>query len=216
MRRWQFSWAWFIGAVLASVLSMGDKCSSPPNPGPTPTPVPTATPTPTPVPTPASPCPVKVTGTVYINAKPWGQGLDSTIRVRGDFAFCAAVGADGASDCHLEGVAQPGRAACEMYLAGGCPIWFYRQGDGPIRRLRQDEPDENAMSGDHWGSPPGYQRDDPQTPAFEGWPSECGLQRDSDGNPAAGFFAIVHGAGQARACLPNSPGTCSPWVDVDH
>jgi hypothetical protein len=67
--------------------------------------------------------------------------------------------------------------------------------------------------------------DDPQTPPFEGSPSECGLQRDAEGFPKAGPFIIAHGAGEVRACDANQKncGECrgpgggkAPGCAVDH
>lgn len=108
----------------------------------------------------------------------------------------------------------PRRAECELELAGGCPVWEYGIAGGHQGKCLQVADDPN-ISCDHFGSPPGDQRDDPQTPEFEGKPAECGWQRDGMGNPMAGFFMIAHGKGAVRACAPDYGG-CSPWLAVDH
>lgn len=192
-----------------------------PEPTPTPTPVPTPTPTPTPVPTPTPtptpvsylPKPLAPGAEVYLNNKVHGQGLDSTVRVRGDKEFCQIIhGPAAVADCHLEG--WPNRALAEMELLGGCPIWQYRQvWDTTTRACLQVEEDERRMSCDHFGSV--EFRDDPITPEFEGQPAECGKQRDPWGRPMAGFWIVAHGNGQVRACRPDGNG-CGPWVGVNH
>lgn len=147
---------------------------------------------------------------MYLNNKVHGQGLDSTVRVRGDKEFCFLIHGVYDIDCHLEG--WPNRALAEMELAKGCPVWEYKQGN-EIRDCHQVENDESRMSCDHFGSV--EYRDDPITAAFEGKPEQCGLQRDGQGNPKAGFWIVAHGKGQVRACLPSGMG-CGPWVEVDH
>lgn len=190
-----------------------------PEPTPTSTPVPTPTPTPIPTPTPTPPpgtfCPkpLAVGSEVYMNAKAYGQGFDSTVRVKGDPAFCLAIHGVVTNDCHLEG--WPTRVQCEMELIGGCPIWQWQtdQHPGITACLDKDPYSTGGMSCDHFGNV--EFRDDPVTPQFEGQPVECGLQRDSVGHPMAGFFTIAHGLGRVRACKPGGTG-CSPWRPVDH
>lgn len=133
--------------------------------------------------------------------------------MRGDLAFCQAIHGDVAvADCHLEG--WPKRVECEMGLIGGCPVWQYRQPpDMTVHPARQVAPSDDAMSADHFGSV--EFRDDPITPAFEGQPAACGLQRDERGHPMAGFFTVAHGKGEVRACKPDGTG-CGPWRAVDH
>jgi hypothetical protein len=154
----------------------------------------------------ACPKPLAPGAEVYINDKRYGNGIDSTIRVHGDPEFCRLIHGVEVADCHLEGWLR--RAECEMELARGCPVWQYTMDQGasiwPCRQAPHPE-----MSCDHWGDP--VDRDDPQTPAFEGRPAACGLQRDAAGDPKAGFFVIAHGLGQVRACLPDGTG-CGPWV----
>lgn len=221
---------------LAALLSVGAYCGPAPQPTPTP-PGPTPPPTLTCadvdcapghhcVETPtgpqcvrdeqqsACPRPLAPGARVYVAAKPWGQGQDSTYRVAGDPAFCEAIhGIPGMTDCHLEG--WPTRAACELELAGGCPTWQYRIEGAQAPRPCLEVASDPALSCDHFGSPPGDMRDDPQTPAFEGKPAECGLQRDPMGRPRAGFFTIAHGLGEVRACKPDGT-ECSGWIAVDH
>ena len=188
-----------------------------PTPGPTPTPVPTPTPTPSPTPSPTPPpaetsCPKKPAegSEVYLNAKPYGQGFDATVRIRGDKAFCFAIHQVQTDDCHLEG--WPMRTQCEMELLGnGCPIWQFQTDLNPAPQSCSDN--QNAeISCDHFGNV--EFRDDPKTPQFEGQPVECGQQRDQYG-PKAGFFTVAHGLGRVRACKPDGLG-CSPWRPVDH
>ena len=192
-----------------------------PTPGPTPTPAPTATPGPTPTPGSACPRALAEGAEIYLNAKVYGQGLDATLRVRGDLAFCQAIHGTGpnvVADCHLDGMPAPWTTlGCELELLGmsahkpqACPVWRYRSGgwEGPC------SDNQNAqMSCDHFGSSGGG-RDDPKTPAFEGEPTVCGEQRDAFG-PMAGFFVVAHGLGEVRACRPDWGG-CSPWRPVDH
>jgi hypothetical protein len=147
---------------------------------------------------------------VYLGAKPYGQGLDSSVRVRGSREWCAEAGhANASSDCHLEGW-EP-RLECELKIMGGCPIWQFSQDGGQTWRPCLQEAAEDAMSCDHFGDV--RFRDDPQTPAFEGL-AQCGSQRDDRGHPMAGLFTVAHGKGKVRACLPNGTG-CSGPVDVD-
>lgn len=154
-----------------------------------------------------------------MNAKVYGQGLDSTVRVRGDLAFCQAIhGPMVVPDCHLDGMPAPWTTlGCELELLGAsagkaqaCPVWRYRSKaqQGPCSDDQSAE-----MSCDHFGSSGGG-RDDPKTPAFEGEPTVCGEQRDAFG-PMAGFFVVAHGLGEVQACRPDWGG-CSPWRAVDH
>jgi subtilisin family serine protease len=152
---------------------------------------------------------------VYINDKPYGQGFDSTPRVRGDVEFCRLIHGIETNDCHLEG--WPKQTECELELLGqtigepvACPIWFFRDAAGEIRCA--DTGEDLPAGCDHFGNP--QFRDDPQTPEFEGQPIECGLQR-LNGHPAAGFFTIAHGKGEIRACKPDGQG-CGPWREFDH
>lgn len=188
-----------------------------PTPVPTPTPTPTPTPEPTPTPTPAPvsflPKPLAPGAEVYLNNKVHGQGVDSTVRVRGDVEFCEIVHGVRVNDCHLEG--WKWRVQAEMELLGGCPVWQYRQlpWDNTVRACLQVENDESRMSCDHFGSV--EFRDDPITPEFEGKPVECSKQRDDSLHPMAGFWCVAHGKGQVRACRPDGGG-CGPWVEINH
>lgn len=187
----------------------------PPCPTPTPTPKPTPTPAPTPTPNPGNVCPKELAdgAYAYMNAKPHGQGFDSTVRVYGDPAFCLIIHGVNTNDCHLEGWSM--RTQCEMKLINGCPIWQSQTDTDPTARVCSDGDNglgEAGISCDHFGSV--EYRDDPKTPVFEGKPVECGEQRDQYG-PMAGFFTVAHGLGRVRACKPDGQG-CSPWRAVDH
>jgi hypothetical protein len=153
-------------------------------------------------------CPKKLApgSSVYLNNKRYGNGLDSTVRVRGDIAFCQMIHGVAVNDCHLEGWAK--RSECEMELLSGCPIWEYSV-NGVDRSDRCYQKPNDPASCDHFGDP--VTRDDPQTPEFEGYPKECGLQRDSNNDPTAGFFIIGHGNTYFRACRPDGL-ACGPWV----
>jgi len=186
-----------------------------PTPGPTPTAVPTPTPAPTPTPSPeptsACPKPLAEGAEVYLNNKIYGQGIDSTVRVRNDREFCRLIHGDVAvADCHLE--SWPTRTECEMELLGGCPVWQFRTDANPTPKPCNNDQTKD-LSCDHFGSAGGG-RDDPHTPAFEGTPVECGKQRDAFG-PYAGPFTVAHGLGQVRACRPDWKG-CGPFLKVDH
>jgi hypothetical protein len=179
------------------------------------------------------PKPLAPGATVYMRTNLYGQGLDSTTRVKGDPEFCRLIHGDqwGAiNDCHLEG--WPRQVECEMALLGSyvskpqaCPVWEFRNAAFPVHALCSDQSFEGPhMSCDHFGSAGGG-RDDPKTPTsgdaletlqgFEGTPLACGLQRDHYG-PMAGFFTIAHGTGEVRACRPDrDASTCGQWRPVD-
>jgi hypothetical protein len=136
---------------------------------------------------------------VWVDAKAYGQGLDTEPRTD-DPAICRAIHGEDwqGSSCHFESpsLSPEMRSVCERHYLCGCPTWQYRIAGGPWRQCTQ-APAE--MSCDHYGSA-GQALDDPQTPPFEGTPAECGLQRSSDGLPMAGPFIIAHGLGEVRAC----------------
>lgn len=183
-------------------------------PAPPPTTLPPPPPTTLPPPTPSSACPKALDpgARVYMRANYYGQGLDSTVRVAGDVAFCEAIHHVPVADCHLEG--WPRRAECEMELLGGCPIWQWRNPAHPEPQpALQENDDESGQSADHFGSV--EFRDDPKTPEFEGRPRQCGDQRDHRGHPMAGFFCVMHGDGEGRACRPDGR-ECSDWKRVVH
>ncbi len=173
-------------------------------------------------PTPENPCP-KIpdpSAIIYMNDKAYGNGWDSTVRVKGDTEFCRLIHGESINDCHLEG--WPKRVECEYFLLGGnCPVWEY-ESNGVIYLCHDDH---NAIAScDHFGNP--VYRDDPQTPTtgdtletlrgFEGEPKICGLHRDSFG-PYQGYFIIAHGKASIRACRPDRDNdTCGPWRAFDH
>lgn len=178
---------------------------------PTPGPI---VPTPEPTPTPASsacPKPLAPGAYAYVNAKPYGQGLDSEPRVYGDEEFCKAIHGVPARSCHLEGWAK--RVECEMELLGGCPVWQWApSADGPWQPAHQAA--HPVLSVDHFGNT--VDRDDPVTrTVFEGKPEACGKQRDERQDPVAGFFVIAHGRAFVRACKADGTG-CGKSVEVDH
>ena len=221
-----------------------EKLCAVPSPTPTPTPVPTVEPTPVPTPTstpiisptpPPTPsptptpvvgvqCPAKVVAAyaaapnraLYINAKRYNSGVDSTYRVRSSsFDLCAAIGHDNPSkDCHFEdpSLTVDERGACEILFGGGCPVWNWKSGsDGGHC---SNDTSGTTVSCDHFGDP--TFRDDPKTPQFEGRPKACGNQTDKFGYNA-GFFAQPQCTpGQecsVQACLPDRS-VCSGWVRV--
>lgn len=170
-----------------------------------------------------NPCPKELAdgAIVYMNNKPYGNGFDSTVRVKGDPEFCRLIHGESINDCHLEG--WPKRAECEYFLLGdNCPVWEYSV-DQKVIYFCHDDHDAIA-SCDHYGNP--VNRDDPQTRTtgdtletlrgFEGEPKVCGLHRDEFG-PNQGFFIIAHGKAYIRSCKPDrKPETCGPWKGFDH
>jgi len=194
---------------------------SPPPVPPAPPPVPPTPPPTPPIPAPgAESCPKEPAegARVYMRNKPYGNGHDSTVWIQGDLAFCRAIhGPAATANCHMEG--WPRALDCELYLLGktigasqACPIWEFQTSTNPEARpcLQEAHPEASCS---HFGST--SQRDDPQTPAFEGEPKVCGNQRDANGDPRAGFFVIAHGKGSIRACRPDSQ-ECGPWRGFDH
>lgn len=193
-----------------------------PVPTPTPTPAPTPTPTPEPIPTPATACPKPLAegSVVYLANKAYGNGFDTSIRVKGDSEFCRLIHGVSVTDCHLEG--WPQRAACEMELIGGCPVWEFMATREAKPTPCVDDHYAHA-SCDHFGNP--VNRDDPVTPTtgdtlatlqgFEGAPKACGLQRDAHG-PVAGYFTVPHGIGFIRSCGPRGDVPCGSWKKFDH
>jgi hypothetical protein len=182
----------------------------PPAPPPTTLPEqPTTTTTTTlpPAPQPVSACPAScLTAEVYMGSRPYGQGFDSSVRLRGSAKCCADLGhLNPSSDCHLEGYGganSPKRQACELELLGGrCPIWKGRCYSATPKA------EECPITFDHEGNT--TYRDDPQTPdVFEGQPAECAKLPDS------GFFVIAAGRGFVKACKPDGTG-CSGEHAVD-
>ena len=197
-----------------------------PDPTPVPTPVPTPTPLPTPEPTP-TPGPILFpvrfpvpSATLYMNAHRYGNGVDATVRVRGDRELCEALHhvPVPSGDCHFDSdvwLYKDQRAEYEMAILNGCPTWQVRG-----LRVERCHDDQGAQhSCDHFGNT--VDRDDPKTAAFEGRPVECGFQRDGFG-PYAGFFMIPQkgdGTMEVRACktepFEGDDATCSGWKLVD-
>ncbi len=157
---------------------------------------------------------------VFLKNKAYGNGFDSSPRVKGDTEFCRLIHGVAVDNCNLEGWSK--RAECEYYLLGNnCPVWEYRS-NGIIYFCHDDK--GAIASCDHYGDP--VNRDDPQTPTtgdtletlkgFEGEPKVCGLHRDSFG-PYQGFFVIAHGKAEIRVCKPDrNPTTCGTWLPFDH
>ena len=212
-----------------------------PDPGPTPTPTPGPEPTPTPTsPPPAdqylAACgPLAPEAWIELRLNPYpagGRHADTGVRVRGDRALCLRGHGVDTDNCNLEFLPQPARALCGMGLvarAAGrtgalCPVSEYRDSSTSVAPCSDDQNPGHSTSCDHFGSP--NDRDDPKTPTtgdsletlqgFEGWPTECGLQRDQYG-PEAGFFATPHGTpgfpSEVRACVPGTE-NCSNWLGV--
>lgn len=169
----------------------------------------------------ASDCPpIEPGATLFLPVRgPYGKkGFYTELMIRNSPSTCLALNpADpDPNSCHFEG--WPTQQRCERYLirrfgdgVGECPIWWAQTPQHGIFRCREDDPHDNSMSCDHFGSADGDKRDDPKTPAFEGQPAVCGLQRDPKGKPEAGFFAIVLGAGKVGASLPGAAGPDN-WV----
>jgi hypothetical protein len=201
----------FVMGLMAAMLFMVGCIQPTPKPSPSPTVEPTATPVPTPTPV-VSACPkaLEPGAYVYVTNKPYGQGLDAGVRVKGDREMCRLIHGVDTDDCHFEGWGK--RAECEMELMGGCPVWQYST-DGKVSAGACRQAEHPIASCDHFGDP--TDRDDPQTPAFEGKPAACGLQRDPRGDPMAGFFVIAHGNAYFRACIPDGS-QCAPWLKVNH
>lgn len=157
---------------------------------------------------------------VYVQAKPYGNGFDSTVRIVGDPELCRLVHGAAVGDCHLEGWGQ--RSACELELLGktiakpqACAEWEYRAAPAdPWQPCRMTG--SGAVTCDHHGETAAG-RDDPQTPAFEGTPAVCGEQRDAEGHPKAGTFIVAHGRGEIRSCTPDhAPTGCGDPKPVDY
>jgi hypothetical protein len=199
------------------------KCKATPAPSPTAQPTPLPSPSPSPSATPTTPTTTTTTTLPAVSALPescksaevymgdnyYGQGLDSSVRWRGSEQCCRDLGHQNTSrDCHAEG--YPQRLAAELEALGGCPIW---QGSVDGKNWFRLEDNQGApLSGDHFGNT--VDRDDPQTPEFEGEPKVCGKQRGQYG-PNAGFFVIAHGKGFVRACKPDGTG-CGAARAIDY
>lgn len=173
----------------------------------------------------------------YMRNARYGNGVDSTLRCRGDRALCEMIHhvSVPSADCHFDSdvwTAEGMRADYEGFVLNGAragkplpdrplgPVWQYRA-QGQYGRCHDDREGPNT-SCDHFGDT--VNRDDPQTPrAFEGKPSWLVYQSDSFG-PYSGFFMVPQTSGasfgtQVRACLPGvgegDDATCAPWLSVD-
>lgn len=219
-----------------------------PSPVPEPTALPTVTPSPVPTATPPSPTPPPAVGfpvrfpaataSLYMRNHRYGNGIDSTPRIRGDRELCELLHhvPVPSGDCHFDSDVWTGKTQRADYeglvLAGARhggvlpsaplgPVWEYRAG-GQQRQCRQREDGFDNTSCDHFGSAYVDGRDDPKTPEFEGEPKWLANQRDEYG-PYAGFFMVPQTSGpgfgtQIRACIPGRLGdidTCGPWLQVD-
>jgi hypothetical protein len=173
---------------------------------------------------------------VYANNHKYGNGLDGTPRIGnpGDPELCELLHHVPVpnGDCHFDSDVWGGdsvlRGRYEMALLGGARdggaavvplglVWQYRS--GPERGRCHDDRRSAAVSCDHFGN--ATDRDDPQTPAFEGQPAELGAQRDEFG-PYAGFFAMPNCTPgrecSVRSCPPlaeDDDSVCGPWTNVD-
>jgi hypothetical protein len=170
---------------------------------------------------------------IYMRNARYGQGVDSTVRMRGDAELCKTIHGVDVNDCHFDSEAWASseqHGEYEMLVMAGArhgqplpaqglgPVWQFRSGN-LVGRCHDDR-SHVPVSCDHFGNT--VYRDDPQTPlVFEGRPEGLGYQRDEFG-PYAGFFMIPHcTSGQecsVRACLPlaeGDNGSCAPWLTVD-
>lgn len=206
--------------VLLPLLLMGNACP-PPTPQPTPTPGltcadlncafgyvcqetttgPKCVQIVTPPPPVVSKCPIPVpTEGRWINRKPYGQGFDSTPRIR-NRAYCEKMtGIDGVTDCKVNPEGS-GQDACDTeFLDQPCPTWqFYNAGKWEVCTPKPHD----VISCDHFDH---YN----EVPPYTG---NC--QKFPDGSPSGGFFTIAHGKGKIRAC-DKSGTVCSEPVDVDY
>lgn len=167
--------------------------------------------------------PIDPAAHLRIPARPYGKkGAYTELIVLDSPTTCLALNpADpDPNNCHFEGWKTQQR--CERYLIkkfgdgkGECPIWWARTPANGVFRCREDDPNGNSMSCDHFGS--ADKRDNPKTTEFEGKPEVCGLQRDDKGKPEAGFFTIVLGNGDYGASLPgaSAPDTWTPYIEPD-
>ena len=176
-----------------------------PNPPVIPPPPPTTLPPIPPVVTPPPPpvvsqCPMEIPAEGrWINIKPYGQGYDSTPRVKNQ-AYCERMtGIGGVPDCKANPEGSGNDACDTAFLGAPCPIW------------------EQSLDGKNWGrclpTPADISCDH-----FEHWnerqPYTGNCQKNLEGSPVAGFFMIAHGKGFVRAC--NSDSTiCSQSKAVD-
>lgn len=163
----------------------------------------------------------------------YGNGVDATIRCRGDRELCEALHhvPVPSGDCHFDSdvwVGKLQRADYEGFVLAGAragsavparplgPVWQYKSA-GQYGRCHDDRVTANT-SCDHFGN--ATDRDDPQTPQFEGQPQWLSYQRDEFG-PYAGYFMVPQTGNPpnyVRACMPLEEGnedTCAPWVLVD-
>lgn len=177
-------------------------------------PPPTPEPTPTPTPPPSYLIrPVDAGYSLDVACHRYGNGIDCTLWVVNAPEFCRAIHGPAASaNCHMDG--HPNRLLAELELLGGkCYTFNYRSGTESGRC--HDDRNTAAVSCDHFGLADGSYRDDPQTPADEGYPA-CSAQRDEFG-PAAGFWVAPQCTPgrecAVQACIPG--GRCSDFVNVD-
>lgn len=173
----------------------------PPTPAPTPStsPTPTPGPSPTPTATPGPGCPATCPDSAkYFGHYASGNGWETTPRCR-DAAYCAAVTGDPSiTDCKANPEGSKLNACDTAFLGTGCPIWQASSDKG--KTWYRCDPNSD-ISCDH------FQHFNEVDPVKE--PPVCA--KNSDGNPIAGFFAIVHGCGQARVCNVDATVCSDAW-----
>lgn len=152
----------------------------------------------------------------------YGNGVDSTPRLRGDRELCEALHHVPvlSGDCHFDSdvwMSKDQRGEYEMLVLGGArvgmlhvtplgPVWQYRA-QGQQGRCHDDQVNSNT-SCDHFGSAYVDGRDDPQTPlvvlpdgtilGFEGQPKALAQQNEFLNGalrPYAGFFMVPQTSG---------------------
>jgi hypothetical protein len=208
--------------VLLPLLLMAPSC---PPPNPTPTPTPTVPPTltcanidcipgshcvdtssgpkcvqETPPPPVVSKCPVPIPLSArYINRKPYGQGWDSTPRVR-DKAYCEKMtGIEGVTDCKANPEGSGQDVCDEEFLGQPCPTWQAYYG-GQWNFCHPANGEITCDHYDHWNEQGSYS-------------GIC--QKFPNGSPSGGFFMIAHGKGKVRAC-DKTASVCSEPIEVDY
>ena len=165
-------------------------------PEPTPEPSPTAT---------LSSCPYEIPDVErQLSIKAYGQGFDATPKVCAGNAWCLEHTGKDQRCCPPAPEGSDYALVCNTaVLKQACPVWQYSE-DGKTWKTCRADPHPVA-SCDH------FDRDDPQTPQYEGTNPIC----LGDGDPVqTGYWMIPHGKAKIRAC--SADGVCSKPKDFDH